>query len=115
MTIAFSPEVRAKITERFDPHCLVWAHAMAGLWGVSRTHDLDEPVPLSEAVPVRLRYDGNLVISDRKLTLKTTRAGHYVALRFMFRNGLFFEVEVNGVRAVTEQDRTVEISPCALA
>ncbi len=48
--------IAVKISERVEPHCIVWAHAMAGLWGISRKHDLDEPVPLSQAVPVRLRY-----------------------------------------------------------
>jgi hypothetical protein len=108
--IALSPEVKALITERANPHCIVWVHAMAGLWGISHTHDLDEPVPLSEAVPVRLRYAGEQIITDRALSMKTTQAGHHTALRFMFKDGTFFEVEVPGVSVITGLDRTAEIS-----
>jgi len=111
--IALSPEVKAMIIERGEPHCIVWVRAMAALWGHSRTHDLDEPIPLSEAVPVRLRFDADRIITDRALKMKTTRAGHHTALRFTFRNGRFFEAEVPGINSITELDRTAEVSICS--
>lgn len=102
---------RTAVTQH-NPHCIGWVRATASLWGHDARHDLDEPVRLTEEVPVRLRYkdwEGSIV-ADRALTLKTIRAGTHIALRFVFKSGKFFETEVSGVHAIGHGDKTVEVN-----
>lgn len=113
MTNVFIPAVKAQIVERSEPHCIAWINAKASLWGNVKWHDLDEPMPLTDEVPVRLRFVGDLLVTDRKLTMKTKQAGLHVALRFAFRSGEFFEVEVPGVKSIHGLDQTIEITRCA--
>ncbi len=103
------------IITRHEPHCIVWVRATASVWGNAPDHDLDEPVALTEAAPVRIRYvfepgRGDLII-DRALRLKALRAGTGAAMRFTFANGTFFEMEIPGVRAVASADHTIEVRP----
>lgn len=92
--------MRDVLITHHDPHCIVWVHAIASLWGVADDHDLDEPVALTEAAPVRMRYKGDCIIADRDISLKTLRAGHHAAMRFYFKSGRFLELEIPGVRAI---------------
>jgi hypothetical protein len=88
------------IIERPDPHCVAWACASASLWGMSPDHDLDEPVRLSDYVPVRVRLIGRKVLVDRELSLRATRTGTALAVRLSFKDGSFKEadlVDVNGL------------------
>jgi hypothetical protein len=112
MSITLTPEVKAKIIERAEPHCIAWINATASLWGNVKWHDLDEPMPLTNEVPVRLRYVGHRVITDNPFTLKVTQAGHHVALRFKFKSGYFFEVDVPGISEVSALDQTTEVNIC---
>jgi hypothetical protein len=104
------------IITRPDPHCIGWACATASLWGMADGHDLDEPVILTDMVPVRLRYEiegENIrIVADRTLTMKTIRAGHHAALRFYFKNGSFFETDIPGARSIGHADQKVEITKC---
>lgn len=97
---------------RYTPHCTGWVRATASFWGMAADHDLDEPVRLTEEVPVRLRWAECIVI-DRKLTLKTIRTGHHAAMRFYFRNGKFLEIEIGGVRSIDATAANVELNPCS--
>jgi hypothetical protein len=104
-------EGQATIT-RYTPHCVGWARAVASLWGHADDHDLDEPVRLTEEVPVRLRYSEGIVI-DRKLTLKTLRAGHHAAMRFYFKGDKWIEIEIRGVHSIDATALSVEMNPCS--
>ncbi len=95
-----------------NPHCAVWANAKASLWGVAKDHDLDEAVRLSDEVPVRLRYrDGfyRQIIADRELSLKLTRAGTHVAIRFYFSGGTYFESDISGIYSIGALDKTANV------
>jgi hypothetical protein len=83
--------------DRCEPHCTAWVQATASLWGMSSSHDLDEPVCLSDEVPVRLRWDGDVTVADRPLSLTTTRAATHIAIRYYFKNGEFIEADLIGV------------------
>lgn len=83
--------------ERPDPHCIAWGRATASLWGMSRDHDLDEPVRLSGEVPVRLRYNGRHLVADREFSLKVERGATHLAIRFYFKDGSFREADLLGV------------------
>lgn len=94
-------------------HSIAWARATASLWGHASDHDLDEPVALTDEVPVRIRVvrDEHAVVTDRRLSLKTKRAGTHTMLRFAFGKGTnnFFEVEVGNLGGV-QHNETVEIT-----
>lgn len=113
--IKFSDEVKARVAEHHNPHCLVWVKAVASLWGVADDHDLDEPVQLTTGAPVRVRHqvrDGALLaIMDRTLTMETLRSGRHAALRFTFSNGRFHEIEINGLGDIHTDCKTVEVKP----
>lgn len=104
--------VKEVVVKRPNPHCIGWARATASLWGMSSRHDLDEPVLISDRVPVRLSYDGRHYTTDRELTLKAEYAGFYshIAIRFYFEDGSFREAELAGVPAMSAGE-TVAISP----
>ena len=96
MTVAFEDVV---ITHR-NPHCIAWTQATASLWGMAGDHDLDEPIRLTEEVPVRLRYEDDgrdHVVTDRYLSLTTERAGTHIAIQFYFKDGKFIETDLIGV------------------
>jgi len=116
LMLAYGRAFENVIITRHTPHCIGWALATASLWGVADDHDLDEPIILTEMVPVRLRYEiegaNSHIVADRTLTMKTIRAGHHAALRFYFKNGSFFETEVPGVRSIGHADQKVEIIKC---
>ncbi len=105
--------MRSEIT-RIDPHAIGWARATASLWGISKYHGLDEPVRLSNEVPVRLRYKNRRgqMITDRILDLKTFRTGTHVAMRMYFKNGTFTEIDIVGISdiGVLDQIATVDIT-----
>lgn len=118
MSATFTQAAKDKMVEmivnRPDPHCIVWARAMASVWGVARDHDLDEPVILTEMVPVRLRRveDGyGYIEMDRKLSLKATRGGEHIAMRFYFKGGKFFETEVGNVHHINFGE-TLDMNAC---
>ena len=113
MTIALSQAARDALITRYNPHCIGWACATASLWGIARDHDLDEPVILTDMVPVRLRYENEHIITDRALTLKTVRAGHHAAMRFYFKNGRFWETEIVNLHSIGLDAKTVEIGRCS--
>lgn len=98
------------LVTRHDPRCIAWVRATASLWGAADDHDLDEPVRLTEEVPVRLRYkDGRHIVMARAVSMKTIRSGRYAAIRFYFESGKFFETEVSGVARILPGDITVEV------
>lgn len=110
--IHFNPDVH--IT-RENPHCIGWVRAMASLWGHVRSHGLDEPVRLTEEIPVRLRYSHmGQIISDRALEMKTLQAGTHVALRFYFsKSSAFLEFEIPGINTINRSDLLATVSlPC---
>ena len=93
-----------------DPHCVVWAQVYASLWGMASDHHLDEPVRLTDEVPVRLRLKhGKWLMIDRDLNLKTYRSATHTALRLYFRNGSFTEIDLIGVPHVSPRE-TVNIT-----
>ena len=99
------------LVTRYVPHCIGWVRATASLWGMADDHDLDEPVRLTDEVPARLRYkDDHGIAVDCKLTMRTIRTGHHVAMRFYFKNGTFFETEIDGVRSIGFNIKTVEVN-----
>jgi hypothetical protein len=102
--------MRGAINARHDPRCRVWAVATASLWGIADDHDLDEPVQLTEAAPVRVGFNGLRIITDRVLSLEVVRAGHHAMLRLYFRPDKFHEIDVSGVTAVLSSDKTVEVT-----
>ena len=79
MTVAVSQAIKNVFVERCDPHCIAWIRATASLWGMSSEHDLDEPVQLSDEMPLRVRWatvgDSLEIIPDRDVSLKATRNG----------------------------------------
>jgi hypothetical protein len=86
-----------------DPHCIGWVKAHASLWGNVKWHELDEPMELSNRVPVRLRYRENEIVLDRELTFKAAIAGTHVAVRFYFENETshrYIEVYMDGVHGL---------------
>lgn len=100
-----------------DPHCRLKIKANASLWGNAADHDLDEPVCLSDVVPVRLTYKsngpgdfggGDLSVGH-ELTFKTMRAGTHVGLRFYFSKGRFFETNIDGVSVIGRGDNEVKV------
>lgn len=94
-----------------DPHCRLWAVALASFWGMSDDHDLDEPVKLTTHARVRVRYDDNFhVVVDRQFTLKALRPGHHAAMRFYFRSGKFYETEIIGTKQIARNVETVEVN-----
>lgn len=107
--IGFSDEVKARIADYYNPHCVVWVNVVASLWGVADDHDLDEPVKLTDELACRLRFKGDAIVIDRNLSWKTTRAGTHVAARFYFRDGSFREFEIPGVSCVPRDAETVEV------
>jgi hypothetical protein len=112
VSVELSQAVREAVITRYAPHCIGWARATASLWGVADDHDLDEPVILTNEVPVRVRYDASgtrYLVRDRALTLKTIRAGHHAALRLYFKDGKFFETEIIGVQEIGRTVETIEI------
>lgn len=93
-----------------DPHCRVWARATASLWGMASDHHLDEPVRLTDEVPVRVHLKrGKRPVLDRDLNLKTHRSATHTALRFYFKNGSFREIDLIGVPHVSPRE-TVNIT-----
>ena len=95
---AINQALKNVIVGRCDQHCIAWARAEASLWGMSSSHDLDEPVKLSAPVSVRLRYiEPCHIIADRELKFKSERAGTHIAVRFYFKDGTFHEVDLIGV------------------
>lgn len=111
MSIALSDEFKARVAEQFNPHCIGWVRATAALWGVAADHGLDEPVQLTEAVPVRVRTDERLrVVADRSLSLDTIRAGRNAMLRLTFKPKHFMEFEIQNISAVSLADKCIGIS-----
>lgn len=114
MSIAFSDEVKARIAEHYDPHCVAWVRATAALWGSADDHDLDEPVQLTEAVPVRVRFvphRGDFrAVTDRNLSLDTIRSGRHAMLRLTFKARAFLEFEIQNISAVSTADKTIGIT-----
>ena len=97
--------------EKPDPHCIGWVRASAALYGMSRDHDLDEPVLLSEPVFCRVRLGEMSVIADREIVLKAWCTGHHVALRFTFKDGSFYEVESGEISSILNgQTATVDVT-----
>jgi hypothetical protein len=96
MSIVPNVAVRNAVIESLDPHCVAWGRATASLWGMSREHDLDIPVRLSDEVPVRLRYKGRHLVTDRDFSLKVERSASaaHAAVRFYFKDGTFREADL---------------------
>lgn len=107
--IHFNTETRITMD---DPHCVVWATATASLWGHANDHDLDEPIRLTNEVPVRIRPHRESVVTDRPLWLKTSRPGHHASLRFDLGRGRFFEVDVHYDARTLRLGQTVEMFKC---
>jgi hypothetical protein len=76
-------------------------------------HDLDEPVRLTEEVPVRLRLVGGEIILDRKLSLKVLRSGRHAAVRFYFKGDKWVEIEIGGVHSIDATAATVGLNLCS--
>lgn len=113
MNLKLSRDGLDAMVTRHNPHCLGWCLATVAVWGHDSNHDLDEPVRLTDEVPVRLRYaewEGRIV-TDRKLAMRSFRAGTHCALRFYFKNGRYFEQIVEGLYSLPLNARTVEVDP----
>lgn len=111
MTVALSQAFKDATIEYRNPHCVGWVRATASLWGMASDHDLDEPVIMTNLVPVRLRYansgrDGNSIVTDRALSLTSERAGTHIAIRFYFRNGKFIETDLIGIPRLNSGETT---------
>jgi hypothetical protein len=107
--IAVNQSLANAVVERCNPHCFVWVKVHASLWGMSNDHDLDEPVRLSDEVPMRLRLVGHHSYrADRELSFLTKRAGTHLAVRFYFRDGSFHETEIDVSH--TSRDEKVTVS-----
>lgn len=104
--------IRASVM-RHDAHCIAWATATAAMWGVAEDHDLDEPVRLTDEVPVRIRWiEMRGIVTDRHLSMKVTRKGRNAMLRFQTGPGKFFETELPGVGTLSSVIKTVEVTRC---
>lgn len=109
--IKLSREALDAMVTRHNPHCIAWCLATVSLWGNDKSHDLDEPVRMTEEVPVRVRYadwEGR-IITDRNLTMKTVRHGTHCALRFYFKNGKYFEQTVADLHSLPPNAATVKV------
>jgi hypothetical protein len=93
-----------------DPHCIVWVRCQASIWGHAEDHDLDEPVPLTDEVPLRLRYKDARIIGDRQISMKVRRSGTNTLLRCRFKDGSFIEVETNGVTIIPASATWADVS-----
>ena len=102
MTVAVSQAIKNVFVERCDPHCIAWIRATASLWGMSSEHDLDEPVQLSDEMPLRVRWatvgDSLEIIPDRDVSLKATRNGTHSAFRINVRGRMLVEIEIRPPR-----------------